>query len=110
MKNCVLSKSELLKRIAMCEFVCIDLNLYLDTHPDDCVALGDYNCYVHQLHELKKMYVESFGPLENFGNSPAHGSWRDWDFSGHMFQGKCGRISESKNECGCRKALCHKEV
>ena len=105
MNNCTLSKTELLKRIAMCEFVCIDLNLYLDTHPDDCTALGDYNCYVHQLHELKKLYVENFGPLENFGNSSAHGSWRNWDFSGYNFEGK--RISAKQN---CCKAFCHKEV
>jgi len=92
----------------MCEFVCIDLNLYLDTHPDDKVALGDYNCYVHQLHELKAMYVENFGPLENFGNSHARCSWRDWDFSGYMFQGGCRRIGEKT--CGCKKVLECKEV
>ena len=98
--SCPLSRSRLLEQIAMCEFVCIDLNLYLDTHPDDLTAEGDYNCYSEQLARLKEIYTHNYGPLENFGNSVCRGSWRDWDFSGYMFQGKGDRINaESLHGC-----------
>lgn len=72
----------LLKQIAECEFTCCDINLYLDTHPDDSRAIADYNCYCEQLRALKDLYCSKFGPLENFGNSPyevgnewVHSSW-----------------------------------
>ena len=104
MNNCVISKPRLMERIAMCEFTCIDLNLYLDTHPNDAAALSDYNFYAEQLAQLKDLYVENYGPLENFGNSLSYGSWNDWDFSGYMFQGRDARISGScgaQSSCGC---------
>ena len=62
-------KQELLDQIYQCEFVLIDINLFLDTHPDCERAIADYNCYAEQLSTLKKIYVDNFGPLENFGNS-----------------------------------------
>lgn len=60
---------ELLQEIYECEFTLVDINLYLDTHPEDERALADYNCYAHQLRTLKKTFVREFGPFENFGNS-----------------------------------------
>ena len=65
----------LLKKIAQCEFICIDINLYLNTHPCDGRALDDYNCYAQQLRALKALYEENYGPLQNFGNSVSHGCW-----------------------------------
>ncbi|MGI6161563.1 MAG: spore coat protein CotJB [Christensenellales bacterium] len=62
-----MTRSELIKQIYELEFVCIDLNLYLDTHPDCEPALVDYNCYVRQLKALKEQYQRQFGPLMNFG-------------------------------------------
>ena len=56
--------------------VCVDINLYLDTHPNDARALSDYNCYAQQLRALKDMYEKDFGPISNFGNSVSRDSWK----------------------------------
>ncbi len=73
-----LAKAQLMEQISQCEFVCIDLNLYLDTHPQDGNALEDYKCYTAQLLALKKEYVKRFGPLENFGNDMCEGDEWTW--------------------------------
>lgn len=57
----------MLKRIQEMEFVAIELNIYLDTHPCDEHAVNDYNCAVEVLRQLQKEYEECFGPLFNFG-------------------------------------------
>ncbi len=67
--NCCIDRKSLLEQIYQCEFVLVDINLYLDTHPDCQRAISDYNCYAEQLAMLKKLYTENFGPLENFGNA-----------------------------------------
>lgn len=66
---CRTDKATLIKQIAQCEFILLDINLFLDTHPDHQRAISDYNCYAEQLAVLKDMYVRNYGPLENFGNS-----------------------------------------
>ena len=63
------SKNQLLYCITELQFTCIDLNLYLDTHPYDEIALSEYNFYTKKLFELKEKYNESCGPLLNFGGS-----------------------------------------
>jgi len=81
----MVSREELLCQIAQCEFTCVDINLYLDTHPDNERALSDYNCYAQQLAALKDLYVKHYGPLENFGNSTSEGKWKwvsqKWPFA-----------------------------
>ena len=82
-------KQHLMQQIAECEFMLIDINLFLDIHPDDTRALDDYNCYAEQLAALKDLYVKNYGPIHNFGNSVSKGSWRwvkaDWPWhNDHM--------------------------
>lgn len=69
-------RETLAMQIAQCEFICIDINLYLDTHPFDERALSDYNCYAQQLRALKDMYIQNYGPIQNFGNSVSEGEWK----------------------------------
>ncbi|HMM22677.1 MAG TPA: spore coat protein CotJB [Selenomonadales bacterium] len=57
----------LLRRLQEMEFVAVELNLYLDTHPCDEEAINDYNCAVEALRQLKKEYESQYGPLLNFG-------------------------------------------
>ena len=57
----------MLKRLQEMEFVAIELNLYLDTHPCDSDALNDYNCAVEMVRKLMKEYEECYGPLMHFG-------------------------------------------
>lgn len=60
-------QAAMLKRIQEMEFVAVELNLYLDTHPCDEDAVNDYNCAVDVLKKLRKDYEAAFGPLFNFG-------------------------------------------
>jgi spore coat protein JB len=67
---------DLLKKIMELEFVCIDLNLYLDTHPEDQKALTDYNYYFNQLSLLKQQYSQYYGPLMSFGHCQSQYPWK----------------------------------
>lgn len=56
-------KFELLKEIAALKLVCIDLHLYLNTHPMDREALAKYNTLVMQTSSLKQNYERMYGML-----------------------------------------------
>jgi spore coat protein JB len=51
-------------------FVLVDLNLYLDTHPMDKMALMNYNTLQKKYMELMMNYNMKAGPLMNFGHAP----------------------------------------
>ena len=65
-----MSKCSLLLKISECQFVCVELNLYLNTHPEDEAARADYLCYSNTLRMLIEKYESLYGPLMNFGHSP----------------------------------------
>jgi len=67
---------KMLRDIQALEFTAIELNLYLDTHPADRKALADYNTVTQQLHMLRKMYEQKYGPLMVTGVSPSQYPWR----------------------------------
>ncbi|MBQ3011600.1 MAG: spore coat protein CotJB [Clostridia bacterium] len=64
------TKCELELAISEIQFICVELNLYLNTHPDDEAAKDDYNAYSLRLAELIDLYEANFSPLQNFGHSP----------------------------------------
>ncbi len=64
--NCEKQMS-MLRKIQEIQFVAVELNLYLDTHPCDVDAINDFNCAVQVLEKRKKAYQDEFGPLLNFG-------------------------------------------
>ena len=47
-----LNRSEIILKIQELSFACVDLNLYLDTHPDDANAVNMYNSFSKQLNVL----------------------------------------------------------
>lgn len=66
----------LLDKIGEARFACVELRLYLDTHPDDATAKADYLAYSMKLQQLMERYEQQYGPLMNFGQSPTEaGSW-----------------------------------
>lgn len=69
-------RKDLLRRLMALEFTAIDLNLYLDTHPDDHKALADYNAISMELRAVKMEYEKLYGPLVHYGYSPSPGAWR----------------------------------
>ena len=87
-RNQIPARESLMQQIRQIEFVCVDLNLYLDTHPDDERAAMDYSCYSQQLMALKREYEENYGPLPNFGNSII-GSQFTWVDDPWPWEGGC---------------------
>ncbi|MBO4848128.1 MAG: spore coat protein CotJB [Clostridia bacterium] len=76
-----MTENELLTRISEVQFVCVELNLYLDTHPQDADARSDYYSYSKLLGDLIAEYENEYGPLMGFGHSPvSNGCWvcSDW--------------------------------
>ena len=54
---------ELLRQIYEMEFTCIELQLYLDTHPCCEKAISFYQECERERQELMKEYARCYGPL-----------------------------------------------
>jgi spore coat protein JB len=63
-----MSRETLTKKLQEVGFMLVELNLFLDTHPNDKKAIELYNTYSMQQAELRKEYAQKYGPLLNFGN------------------------------------------
>ena len=68
----------LLCRIQQTEFVALELNLYLNTHPCDQRAIEKFNRAYQELCELKRQYEQQCGPLMNFGFGMNNGNTWLW--------------------------------
>ncbi len=53
----------LMKEIMAYSFAAYEWNLYLDTHPDDKMALEMFQRMAEKAAELKAQYAEKFGPI-----------------------------------------------
>ena len=69
---------ELLEQLQACDFVLVELTLYLDTHPNDYEAIEQFNEYAKMRKQLKKRYEKEYGPLQQYGNSYSSYPW-NWD-------------------------------
>lgn len=67
---------ELLRAIAEASFFALDLQLYLDTHPDDSRAIEMYREAVKQYQACKAAFEDSFYPL-TASSAGKDGEW-DW--------------------------------
>lgn len=65
----------LLEEIQAIDFVIVELNLYLDTHPQDLEAIKQFNEMTLKSMELKQHFEQQFGPLMNFGRSFSGYPW-----------------------------------
>ncbi len=60
----------LVLQIQQLGFMLVELNLFLDTHPSDSMALGQYNALHSQYHMLMEEHNMKYGPLMGFGHAP----------------------------------------
>lgn len=68
-----MNREELMRKIQETGFALYDLNLFLDTHPDNQMAL-DYFADVQKNHtELNAEYEMLYGPLTAFDTDTAQG-------------------------------------
>lgn len=56
-------KCKLLNEIGMLDFICVEMNLYLDTHPHDQDALSYFKYYNRLYKQAKREYAVKYGPL-----------------------------------------------
>jgi spore coat protein JB len=56
-------------------FALVEMNLYLDSHPDDTNALAVFNDLATRYATARSDYEAQFGPLLNFGTSGPASSW-----------------------------------
>jgi spore coat protein JB len=69
----------LLSKLTMLDFKATDLQLYLDTHPDDTEAIMLYNKTIEEADAVRYEYESQFGPLCSFRSqsSSKYFSWVD---------------------------------
>lgn len=70
------SRQDLLNKVQELSFAALDMNLYLDNHPDDKKAINTYNNFCTQLLQARTAYESKYGPLTNFGYSPSRYPWQ----------------------------------
>jgi len=72
-------KGELIQKITEYSFACLDMNLYLDNHPDDVNAVNMYITLSNKLNSYIASYERKYGALSNFGTSSSKmpSSWID---------------------------------
>ncbi|KGR90955.1 hypothetical protein CD30_08665 [Ureibacillus massiliensis 4400831 = CIP 108448 = CCUG 49529] len=66
---------QLLEELQAIDFVLVELNLYLNTHPHDLEAIKQFNETAQQSMRLKVEFEKKFGPLMNFGKSFSSYPW-----------------------------------
>ncbi|MGN1319288.1 MAG: spore coat protein CotJB [Lachnospirales bacterium] len=61
-----MNRNELLKRLTILDFLSVDLQLYLDTHPDDKDAIEKYNSVIKEADTIRAMLEKMNGPIYSF--------------------------------------------
>ena len=77
MLNPTNKKEELLYNILMYKFALKELNLYLDTHPNNINSLNLYKQYLTEEKKLCDEYERNYGPLTTDSLNLGNNSW-DW--------------------------------
>lgn len=68
---------ELLGRLQELDFVLLELNLYLDTHPNDLQAIEQFNQLTRDRMQVAHHFQLLYGPLQNFGHAYSKYPW-EW--------------------------------
>lgn len=80
------NRQMLLKELMAFDFTIGELALYLDTHPYDTSAMGEYNKAVNKAIMAKAHYQKLYGPitLDSFDENTTPWKWIDspWPWEG----------------------------
>lgn len=86
--NCRERKT-LLNEIGKIDFVLVELNLYLDTHPFDQQALTNIRHFQKMKKQLVQEYTENYGPLTRdcMNDNAREWQWalQDWPWEGGFY-------------------------
>lgn len=61
-----MNRDDLLKRLTILDFLAVDLQLYLNTHPDDIEAIDKYNSVIKEADTIRAMLEKVDGPIYSF--------------------------------------------
>lgn len=82
-------RKALLNEIGKIDFVLVELNLYLDTHPFDQQALASIRQFQKVKKKLMQEYAENYGPLTRdcLGDNDREWKWalQDWPWEGGFY-------------------------
>lgn len=70
-----MNRDELLQKITALDFYMIDLNLYLNTHPNDAEAINLYNRVGRDARTLREEYEKMYGMLSPNTTSKVPWQW-----------------------------------
>ena len=81
-----MDRDAILRDLTALDFMLVDLQLFLDTHPEDNEALERYNEILARANVLREQYESICGPLYSFRSfNPGRWAWfRDpwpWQYS-----------------------------
>lgn len=65
----------LMQKITECGFALMDLQLYLDTHPTDALALKEYKACSQTLKQLKDEHNDTCAPLHSDAEDSQGWQW-----------------------------------
>ncbi|MCF6094604.1 spore coat protein CotJB [Microaerobacter geothermalis] len=65
----------LVRKLQEVQFGLVELQLYLDTHPEDHRAIAQYNMLADRLQMLKAEYESHDGPIAQYGWSKSPREW-----------------------------------
>ncbi|MDO7908475.1 spore coat protein CotJB [Paenibacillus sp. JX-17] len=71
---------QLLEQLQTLDFVLVELNLYLDTHPNDLKAIEQYNQFTQERMKVANQFQLLYGPLMHFGHAFSKCPW-EWSQS-----------------------------
>ncbi len=57
------TRNEMLREVMEADFAAYDLQLYLDTHPEDAKALAMYSDVVRRAADAKRAFEAAYGPI-----------------------------------------------
>lgn len=73
-----MNREYLMRKIQETGFALVDLNLFLDSHPDHRMALDYFTDVQKEYTELQAEYELMYGPLTAFDTNTEHGwTWVD---------------------------------
>ena len=68
-------RETLLKKISTYQFAALDMQIYLDTHPNDRAALEKAEKYKAMARPLIEQYEEQYGPLTKRASDVNSWTW-----------------------------------
>ena len=63
MGGLAVDRDMILRELMELDFMVVDLQLFLDTHPNDREALETYNSVIERANEFRRRYEAMCGPL-----------------------------------------------